>query len=54
MNRLYSDSSKAKKLLGWQPEHIGKSGFIKNLKKTYEWFAENKNLYKDLFNENIL
>jgi dTDP-glucose 4,6-dehydratase len=54
VNRLYSDSSKAKKLLGWQPEHIGKSGFIKNLKKTYEWFAENKNLYKDLFNENIL
>ena len=54
VNRLYSDSSKAKKLLGWQPEHKGKSGFIKNLKKTYEWFAENKNLYKDLFNENIL
>lgn len=54
MNRLYSDSDKAKKLLGWQPEHKGKSGFIKNLKKTYEWFAENKHLYKDLFNENIL
>jgi dTDP-glucose 4,6-dehydratase len=54
VNRLYSDSSKAKKLLGWQPEHKGKSGFIKNLKKTYEWFVENKNLYKNLFNENIL
>lgn len=54
VNRLYSDSSKAKKLLGWQPEHKGKSGFIKNLKKTYEWFVENKHLYKDLFNENIL
>jgi dTDP-glucose 4,6-dehydratase len=53
VNRLYSDSSKAKKLLGWQPEHKGKSGFIKNLKKTYEWFVENKNLYKNLFNDNI-
>lgn len=37
---LYSDNSKAKKLLNWQPKVDLETG----LKKTIEWFSENANL----------
>src|SRR3989338_5861428 len=36
-----ADISKAKKLLGWQPQFSQEEGII----KTVEWFNENKNLY---------
>ena len=39
--RLSADSSKANKLLGWQPKFIGKDGFKKGLKLTIDWFINN-------------
>ena len=40
---LLSDPSKAKNKLGWQP----KISFEDGLKKTYDWFEENQNFYKN-------
>ena len=36
-----ADISKAKKLLGWQPQYSQKEAIIKTIK----WFNENQNLY---------
>ena len=48
VNRLFADNSKAKKLLGWEPEFSGIDGFKRGLKKTAEWFsnADNRRMYK--------
>jgi dTDP-glucose 4,6-dehydratase len=42
VERLYADTTKAKKLLNWHPEEPLEQG----LKKTIEWFKENLSLYK--------
>lgn len=49
VQRLYADTSKAKRLFGWNPEFGGKEGFKKGLALTSEWFieAEKRKLYKD-------
>lgn len=44
VTRLFADTSKAKKLLGWSPEFEGISGFEKGLEKTLEWYSEESNL----------
>ncbi|MCL5985032.1 MAG: GDP-mannose 4,6-dehydratase [Actinobacteria bacterium] len=44
VRRLVSDSSKAKKLLGWKPEYTFESG----LGKTIEWFAKNSNYFETM------
>ena len=47
VDRLMADNSKAKKLLKWSPEY----SLEKGLKKTIEWFKENKAKYKfDIYN----
>jgi NAD dependent epimerase/dehydratase len=53
VERLFCDATKAKKLLGWQPEAPGKAGFEKGLKETIRWFQDTANLvrYKsDIYN----
>jgi dTDP-glucose 4,6-dehydratase/UDP-glucose 4-epimerase len=44
VERLFSDNTKAKTLLGWEPEHLGLDGFRAGLSKTIEWFSEPANL----------
>ncbi|MFA5676638.1 MAG: NAD-dependent 4,6-dehydratase LegB [Christensenellales bacterium] len=48
VRRLYADTSKAKRLFGWEPEFGGKDGFAKGLALTAEWFLDSRNqsLYK--------
>lgn len=53
VNRLWADNSKAKRLLGWEPQYGGRDGFKRGLKETAEWFANPDNLkrYKiDVYN----
>ena len=53
VNRLWADNSKAKSLLGWQPQYGGKEGFRRGLQETINWFTEPANLrrYKaDIYN----
>lgn len=53
VNRLFADNTKAKKLLGWEPEFSGIDGFKRGLKKTADWFLkpENRKIYKsDIYN----
>lgn len=53
VERLWADNSKAKALLGWEPEYGGKEGFKRGLKETIEWFTDERNLsrYKvDVYN----
>lgn len=53
VNRLWADNSKAKNLLGWEPQYGGREGFKRGLKETIDWFADKKNLIKyraDVYN----
>ena len=53
VNRLWADNSKAKRLLGWEPDYGGRDGFRRGLKETAEWFTNPDNLkrYKaDVYN----
>ena len=53
VNRLWADNSKAKRLLGWEPEYGGRDGFKRGLSETVEWFTNPENLkrYKaDIYN----
>lgn len=44
VERLFSDNSKAKRLLGWKPEYDGLEGFRRGLAATAEWFTDPANL----------
>ena len=48
VERLWADNEKARRLLGWEPEHGGLEGFRRGIAKTVEWFSdpENHNRYK--------
>lgn len=48
VERLLSDTNKARELLGWGPEFGGRDGFARGLAKTAEWFVdpEHQRLYK--------
>ena len=46
VERLFSDNSKAKKLLSWEPEFSGNIGFRKGLEETIKWFMEPNNINK--------
>ena len=37
---------KAKKYLNWEPSYRGKSGLIKGLEETINWFSNKENLEK--------
>ena len=44
VERLFSDNTKAKTVLGWQPEIVGIEGFRVGLEKTIDWFSKPENL----------
>lgn len=44
VDRLWADNSKAKKLLGWQPQYGGLEGFKRGLRETANWFLSSNNL----------
>lgn len=44
VERLWADNSKAKRLLGWEPEYGGLEGFRKGLAFTIRWFTDLANL----------
>lgn len=53
VERLFADNSKARRLLDWNPEFGGLSGFRRGLTETIEWFSNPGNLsrYKsDIYN----
>jgi len=47
--RLIGSNVKAKKVLNWKPAYHGTKGFEKSLEKTYQWYEENKKIYKNNF-----
>jgi dTDP-glucose 4,6-dehydratase len=44
VRRLCADNSKAKKLLGWEPEYGGREGMKRALLETIDWFKKPDNL----------
>ncbi len=44
VERLWADNSKARRLLGWQPEFGGLDGLRRGLAETARWFADPANL----------
>jgi dTDP-glucose 4,6-dehydratase len=48
VDRLWSDNTLAKKLLGWTPQYAEISGLQKGLEKTIQWFSNehNQKMYK--------
>jgi NAD dependent epimerase/dehydratase len=44
VERLWADSSKAERLIGWSPEYAGLAGFRRGLVETGEWLREPANL----------
>jgi nucleoside-diphosphate-sugar epimerase len=44
VERLFSDNSKARELLGWKPRYDGVDGFRDGLRETAEWFTDPANL----------
>ena len=53
VERLWASNTKARELLGWQPQYGGRDGFMRGLAETISWFRERVNLsaYKaDIYN----
>jgi dTDP-glucose 4,6-dehydratase len=46
VGRLWSDNSKAKELIGWEPAYGGFEGFKRGLSETINWFSDHENLKK--------
>jgi NAD dependent epimerase/dehydratase len=44
VERLWADNTKAKQLLGWEPQYSGKDGFKRGLAETVAWFTKPENL----------
>jgi NAD dependent epimerase/dehydratase len=44
VERLWADNSKARRVLGWEPEYGGREGLRLGLEKTVAWFREERNL----------
>ena len=44
VERLWADNTKAKRLLGWEPEYGGLEGLKRGLSITIEWFSDPSNL----------
>ena len=44
VERLWADNTKAKNLLNWTPEYVGKEGLRQGLQETINWFLKPENL----------
>ena len=49
VDRLFASNEKAKRLLGWTPDYVGKTGFSRGIQNTVDWFKsiENHRHYRD-------
>ncbi|WP_372400680.1 SDR family NAD(P)-dependent oxidoreductase (plasmid) [Azospirillum sp. HJ39] len=43
VERLFADTAKASRLLGWSPVHGGRDGFRRGLERTIDWFSDPAN-----------
>ncbi len=43
VNRLYGDNKLIKEITSWEPNYFGKKGFREGLRRTINWFTEEKN-----------
>ena len=43
VERLWADTSKAQRLMDWQPVYAGREGFKRGLRETIQWFLANDN-----------
>lgn len=44
VERLWADNTKARRVLGWEPEYGGREGLRRGLEKTVAWFRDERNL----------
>lgn len=44
VERLWADNTKAREVLGWEPEYGGRSGFKRGLEETVAWFVNSGKL----------
>jgi NAD dependent epimerase/dehydratase len=44
VERLWADTTKAKKLIGWEPSYAGRDGFKRGITETINWFTQSENL----------
>ena len=44
VERLWADTTKAKKLIGWEPSYAGRDGFKRGIVETINWFTQSENL----------
>ena len=44
VERLWAENEKARTLLGWDPAFAGEDGLRRGLRKTIDWFTEDRNL----------
>jgi len=44
VERLWASNTKARELLGWQPQYAGLKGFKRGIEETVAWFSEPSNL----------
>ena len=44
VERLWADNTKARRVLGWEPEYGGREGLRRGLENTVAWFRDEKNL----------
>lgn len=53
VDRLWADNTRAKELLGWEPQYGGREGFRRGLAETIAWFTKSddiKNYKADIYN----
>ena len=53
IEKLKANNKKAKKVLGWRPKMSNRSGLIKGISRTIDWFSKKENLenYKPEINK---
>ena len=51
VNRLWADNSKAKRILGWEPQYGGREGFRRGLEETVQWFSDET--HRKMYKENL-
>ena len=44
IEKLKANNKKAKKVLGWRPKMSNRSGLIKGISRTIDWFSKKENL----------
>ena len=44
IEKLKANNKKAKKVLGWRPKMFNRSGLIKGISRTIDWFSKKENL----------